>query len=574
MWDEQISKRVGYSRVMANVPLGADEALEINNFGVDEQGFLDSTVRLMPLVPDEWYGGTTNQQPDPFSQVHAMEYTNFGQDRRDEILFITDGGVYRFAPWKRGDATSADPFPYLEPVYHYRYDGTLFSPIPQTQRLYPPQMEAVGKYIYFNMGDGTPSWVWDGVRLREFGYKLECSSPSATGPGRHNNLKLDAESDLSANEGGFKFTGRIGSIDPRMYRTNDKAATHRKFEKRFTGGITVGDWQYYVVWENEAGAYSKHAGIGAPVHMNKRINTNYGVVESLTRRFWLNDVPIGPEGTVARILLRTPNLRNLPRGMNPTPHFLHRIPNNSAREYVDDIPDGELGSEWKPRAVVPSGTTLMKYFSGSLFLMRNEAYPARVWWSEQEDIFGGIPESFMEGHWLDVYPETGPITGAVSVRLPEGGGAALLIFKERAIHAIVGEYPKWKSITIRLNAGLSGPNLVQSAPDGSVVFFGNGTFWRYTPSDGNVLDIGQGLRKRLRRINTVKARIGVSWVESDTKEVYFVLPIDDSEVPNQTFVFDYRNAGWRLRDDWVVNSALSVRKSSLVLVHGRHTPTT
>ena len=101
-----------------------------------------------------------------------------------------------------------------------------------------------------------------------------------------------------------------------------------------------------------------------------------------------------------------------------------------------------------------------------------------------------------------------------------------------------------------------------------------GTFWRYTPSDGNVLDIGQGLRKRLRRINTIKDRIGVSWVESDTKEVYFVLPIDDSDVPNQTFVFDYRNGGWRLRDDWIVNSALSVRKSNLVLVHGRHTPTT
>ena len=39
------------------------------------------------------------------------------------------------------------------------------------------------------------------------------------------------------------------------------------------GGVTVGDWHYYVVWENEAGAYSKHAGIGAPIHMNKRVNT-------------------------------------------------------------------------------------------------------------------------------------------------------------------------------------------------------------------------------------------------------------------------------------------------------------
>jgi len=173
-------------------------------------------------------------------------------------------------------------------------------------------------------------------------------------------------------------------------------------------------------------------------------------------------------------------------------------------------------------------------------------YSSRVWWSEQGNPNGATPESFIATHWRDVFPETGAITCALPAIIGEKN--VMFIFKDSAVHYVSGDYPEWSFGTVSNQAGCAGPSLAQSAPDGTVIWYGNETFWKLD-TDGSVIDIGAALRKKLKHVNKNKERYGISWVDPKTKEMIFVLPYKDSNDPNMQFIWDYQNTGWRLRQD-------------------------
>ena len=565
-WKKKVALPVGYGRVMAEMPQSdGTVAYEIVNFSVDDRGLLDSSFRIMPLHPKEWGVFSTSESfagaayPTELFRVLAIGFFDFGMSGRPEIVFVTTDGIRRFAPWQRSTSNTA-----LEPIYYYDFDNNAVDVSPTGKREFPVQIEKVGKYVYFSFCDGGVSWVWDGEKLRKFGYTAKPPPPILQGPSHTGNLTAaDVNALLNgANAGGFCFPGRIGSLE------NDWTDS----SGNILGGVDEGLWNYYVVWENEAGAYSAMSDISCPVRMNREAATSASVnLYRLTRSFWVGNIGTGPEGTVARIILRTPNLRRLGAGDPGSPRFLKRIPNNLSTEFIDDIPDGELGPIWDDRAVLPRDFYFMKNFSGSMFIMRTDDSSSRVWWSEQTNVFGATPESFMKSHWMDVFPETGAITGTASVRLGAGDNAStLLVFKENAVHAIGGQYPAFQSATIRVGPGLAGPSLVQTVPDGSVVFYGSNTFWRLDPASGEVDDIGSTIRKRLSRINPLYARYGVSWIEKKTAEVFFALPLDDSEENNIQFVFDYRYKGWRIREDFNITHAISIPRHDVTLVAGTY----
>tara|TARA_R100001015_G_C4635122_1_gene203576 strand:- start:5480 stop:7849 length:2370 start_codon:yes stop_codon:yes gene_type:complete len=568
---EYKGRTVGFAKIMAELPISDGKlAHEIINFHGTSDGSLDSRFAIMPLVPDQW--NTEGKdfliefQPPELSEVLAMQYMKFDGEC-PELLILTSNGVYRFLPPNR---TGRIPFGSIETdvsssnglVEQFYYDNSNLkrSVKPQTKVMFPPQTEVVGNRIYFTFCDGGASFVWDGTRIREFGYSQSPSNPYVLGPATEDGAK-------NKNTGGFSDSGRIGTLNYNLSTTDDDKNVIT------SGGIESGLYYYAVVYENEDGAYSVTS------EKSNRVNINFMVppagslaadfgLQFLKRRFWICDVPKGPVGTVARVLVRTMNLASLPPGDVGRLRFLHRIPNNSATEYMDDIPDSELGSEWDHRRNVPIGFFFMKFFSGSMFVMRTEQYPARVWWSEQGTTTGSIPESFLHSHWRDVFPETGGITGALSTSF--NGKQAMLVFKESATHYIAGSYAQpgtegWTFGTISTIAGCSGPNLSQSSPDGQVVWYGNGTFWMLNPEEGGgVIDIGATIRSRLSKVNNEAERFGVSWVNKTNKEMVFCLPYKDSSKPNLQFVWDYINRGWRLRQDLVMNAVEQIGDLNLV----------
>ena len=561
-WRDYKGQSLGLARVMSEVPYSDGKTAQlIKNWVVDEKGYLDSTYRIMAFIPYEWNGGLP---PAAFEEITlgntnrsgvlAMEYTEIDGER-PEILILTNSGVFRYAPWTRPTSiptTNSNNYGLEEQTY-YDSSNTSYTLSPQSSPRYPPQMEKYGNRIYFTFCDGGGLWVWDGYKIRPFGYTQRPSPPSASGPQRTGNTLTDS------NLGGFSHRGRIGTTDTAF-------GTHFATDGDVAGGIDTSIYRYAVVYENTDGAYSARSVDGPKVSIEFELAGADEPVERLLKKFRLHDIPRGPSGTVARILLRTRNLQRLPTGDFGDYHFLHRIPNNEAQEYIDDIPDGELGAVWSDRASTPIGTYLAKSFSGSLWLMRNDAYPYRVWWSEQEQA-GPIPESFMDSHWLDVFPSTGPITAAVIANISDAQKPFLLVFKEDATHYITGEYPNWQVGTLHSRAGCAGPELVQTLPDGSIVWYGGGTFWKMVNS-GEITDMGSGIRKRLQGANTRRVKLGVSWVDRQYREGIFVLPMDDSLQPNVQFVWDYQNQGWRIREDLRIDCALTLPEVDCTLLGG------
>lgn len=579
---------VGAAKVVGEFPMSVDgdHALYIMNFRLHARGYLDSTQRKMHLIPQVW---NSNANPTPWGSngVLGMGYVQLDGGTRPEVVFVTKTGLYRYAPWMRASGTVG--FRGLQEILEYRFNresSSSNSVTPQSAPLFPPQFESVGNRLYMTFGDGGGAWVWDGYRVRRFGYTERPGPPDVMGPSR------DQDNQTAVNNGGFRAKGRIGTLDPLWTRATevsynasgvqvDKATgTDDYLFAEPVGGIHNGRWQYYMCWENEDGAYSPMSAPGGIATIRRRAanpdpDEDGGglVMEKLRKRFWVRNLQQGPPGTVATILLRTANLEYLPEGDSGRPRFLTRIYGNVATEYIDDIPDGELGGTWQDRERIPPGFHFLRHFDGSMFIMRSNAHPARVWWTEQTGPYGPIPESVLAGHYRDVYPETGPITGSMTSRPAVGdGGSILLIGKERAMHYLAPSYPTWERGTLHATAGLAGPNVIQACPDGSVLWYGNKSFWLFDPADGVVRDVGSTIRDTLRKVNVTRARMGVSWVDHQQGEVRFALPYEDSTENNLHFIWDYRLRGFRFADDVTVTAALAIPGTDIVLLAGSIVP--
>jgi hypothetical protein len=561
MFKNYRGRTVGAAKTIAEAPISdGSTALEIENWKLNELGVLDSTFRLMPFIPNQWRGSLP---PQPFREgVRAAAFLRrFGEV--PELLFLTPpfsanqssyGSVWRYTPWLR-DVASVHTG--LSEQYDYITPDNVAEPVRMQRKLrYPPQTETVGNRVYFTFCDGGGTWVWDGDRCRCFGFLMPPSAPDIEGPSLLN--------ENSPNAAGFSVTGRIGTTD-HSFTDGDNITV---------GGLDEGAWRYAVVWENTDGAYSATSPLSGVVSLRLQMAdsaTEAGRLENLRRRFRIRSMPRGPSGTVARILLRTRNLSRLPTNDQGDVRYLYRIPNNHSNEWIDDLPDGELGPLFEPRMTTPQGIYFLKFFSGSMFVLRNDGNPSRVWWSEQGNLNGPTPESFIEGHYRDVFPSTGPITAAVVTRLSSvQEPPSMIIFKEGAAHFVAGEYPEWMFGTLHERAGCAGPGCVQVAGDGSVVWYGAGTFWRMD-QEGKVVDVGGPIRRKLKKVNATRAEYGVSWTDRKAGESVFALPFEDSAGNNYQFVWDWRLNGWRTRRDLTdITAALALPGSDYILVAGTY----
>lgn len=554
-WRDYRGQSVGLARIMSENPYSdGTTALLIENWALDEQDYLESTYRIMPLIPDEWKSSPS--QPGPFttsenigsdlqSGVIGLQYAEF--DNAPEILFLTYSGVFRFTPWAR-NSSSVDKG--ITEQYRYGVNTAKSSVKPQGKIQYPPQMVSMNNRIYFTFCDGGQAYVWDRIKIRPFGLTMTPSAPNADGP-------RDTTSVI--NGGGFTARGRIGTTISELFHNGTDGASQ--------GAIDDGEYAYAVAYENADGAYSATSPLGGHVTISfKRADPED--LKKTMHLFKVKEIPVGTDEVKARILLRTRNLKRLPSGDDGNVRFLHRIPNNVATEYIDNVPDGELGPAWQSREPMPTGFYFLAPHGGSLWMMRTDANPSRIWWSEQS-ISGPMPESIMQSHWTDLFPDTGAITGVVSATLGSVG-PALLVFKKSAVHYISGQYDQWQYGTLHHMAGCAGPSLAQVLPDSSVLWYGNGTFWLFGPN-GVVQDVGGNIRKRLQRINNVAAHMGHSWVDMEHREAVFILPFDDSNVPNVQFVWDYIEQGFRLQTGFnVTGGSTYLPDSNTVLVAGTY----
>lgn len=534
------------AQIISEVPISdGTTAREIHGFRSRDGNLLESRLRLIPLIPDEWRGAAP---PDALAAM-PVALAPMGTAAAPELLIVSAEGVYLLAAWDRG-AGGANPG--LEELQ--LWDGTTATSLTLPEPLLSsPSIVVVSPVrAYISFGERYRPVVvdLDERRLRYFGFEARPAAPLVRGPSRVGS---------SPNGAGFTVRGRVGTTDGSW--TEAGGAT--------VGGIDDGEWRYAVVFENRDGAYSPTSPLSAAATIRRTLADPAGgtEVEDLPRRFALRSIPKGPPETVARILLRTLNLRRIPPGMSGAPQFLTRLSNRQATEWVDDAPDGELGAVWEERAAAPRWS-VATFSQGSLWV----AMGSTLYWSEQTSLLGPTPESFLAGAYLPIHPQSGPIVALAEARVGGGGASArpaLLVLKGAVACYVVGEYPSFQTGVLHPSAGAAGPQVVQGTGDGGVVWFGAGTFWRLSP-EGAVEDIGGTIRKLLARVNQGRAGWGRSWVDLEAREVVFCLPVDDDRWPTMQFILDVADGGWRTRQDVEVHAACALTSDRVVVLSGRY----
>ena len=530
------------ARVVVEAPLSdGSTAGEIMGFVVRAGRLLDSRFRICSLIPDDVWAPGTPDAGTVLQKVRGLIYA-----RRNgvtpELIILAGTGVYRYAPWTR-DTNGG-----LEELLIWEGTTGTTVPVPSVVST-PPVFATVGNRIIFAWGDGRRPLVidMDTWMIRPFGAVSIPGAPTARGPTRDG---------TSANGGGWTAAGRIGTTDGSWTDPATLATV---------GGLDAGSWQYARVFEYASGAYSPMSPLGNPVGL-ERVTADPSAtppvyMENLTRRFQFSLSP-GDEYVVAQVILRTPNLMRLPPGDTGEPRFLARISNNRAEIYNDDHPDGELGgAPWPDRAIIPGCRALVMH-SGSLFVACND----RIYWSEQTSALGPQPESFLAGHWLSAGD---PVTAVFGCR-PAGNWGdkpPLLVFTATKSYVLTGDYPQFNLRLLSDGAGCAGPCLIQSAPNGSVIWYGNGSFWQLGEG-GQVKDIGDSIRDREGRVSAGLAGRCGSLVVPETREVIFFLATDGNNQPDTQYIWDAEAEGWRFRQDIQVTGSVVLPDHGIVLMAG------
>jgi len=276
-------------------------------------------------------------------------------------------------------------------------------------------------------------------------------------------------------------------------------------------------------------------------------------------------IPTGPERCMGRRLYRTKDIENtgdnklyyLTQNALATSQGFATLPDNVVTMYPDNIPDGWLTEPAKDVLPVPR-FTLCTMALGRLWIAGIEDSPATI--RPSEPSFWG---TFLIGN--DITPDPmSHITGLHAV--PNG----LLVCTTSSTFLIVSsdDGKAFKHQPISAEIGCAAPGSMASLPDGKVMWLGFDGFYSYNGT--TVTYESLPIRKTLKRLTLSRLVQAVGVFDRRSREYRCWVSLDGDNRNSHCFIYD--GAGWRERDDMVVDSVCSTRDHRAYTLVGGHLP--
>lgn len=270
-------------------------------------------------------------------------------------------------------------------------------------------------------------------------------------------------------------------------------------------------------------------------------NTNqegrYGIV--------LVAIPTGPQGTVARIIYRTKNMRD---GIEPTLATVYeafRINENVTTQAIDTCPDSRLSLA--PTDILGSNTISTEFKYGAMFDNRVWlAYDNTIIYSEQN-----LYEQFPVFNYL----ETGngsPITALVPYY------NSLIVFREKSIDVISrassGATANYTVSVLDSSVGTTATNSIQAVPGVGIVFLAQDGVRSISGGlqGGSTVrntELAKQLSKEWERLSRGSLARACSSVSLRDNEYWVHYPADGSFENTRGAVLHFVNGGWSLRNN-------------------------
>lgn len=542
--------------------LGIDEGLEpvenssykLINWTVDvkSKGW-DNRIGYESLVPNitsrsNWAGF---QDGGP---VNSVYFWNTHQGAKSWLLYeqAEANGITKAFP------TDANANMSL----HYWKGNTLNKATIDKQRSVPANDEIythynpIGKNLIILSGNGKPI-KFDGVKTVTLGF-LEAPNPPipwyVNGDGLTTTVADQTVMPITPHT--FNMDKSYGLGDPTAYAEN-RYRYKVSFIMENGSESPLSSPSVHTYWETFSNAAAVYA-----IYNDRRVAV------------YLDNVPIGPDGCIARKIYRTKNLTDGDT-IEEIYYYVDTITNNYETNYVDYTKDTRLGSvapDDDASILFPAPSTrFSSTFKNCLFLDGGQTDPTRIYYSQPLK-----PDQFRALDFFDVGSrDGGDVTGLFTYY------NNLLVFRENAIDLIRGDAINGFVISPMVQGiGTRAIHSVCLVPGAGVMFLSpDGVFLISGGLDGgsemNCTKISDPIVSTIGRISKSMIGRACGAYSEKWREYHLYLSVDGSPINNLGLVFHMEKKSWSVREGFPVGCLTVDARGELIFGHnvGQSEPT-
>ena len=508
--------------------LPADVAARISNFEATSEGSLRTCRRPSPLFRTT----STDTYGSAFYGIFHGRLEN-SRYNSDVLLLHDSNGLHAYHGWY----SETDP-------WHTLVSSTGTAPITAsigstTTPQFPTQFALTDRGIVIAPQNDSRAYFYDGETILPLGYSHAPAPPIGLGP---ETRKAEEPNNQGYNVGRSEIRdeytlnkdfgyGRLGTANPWILP-----------EDTFGGQLLLGAYQGAVQWIDYFGNFSPISPRSNEITFASQKITGKQSDVLLKAVFW-NGIDKGPDGTVARRLLRTRDLRNsgtselfiVPGNVGfGTISADANMPDNISTSWSDNCPDAWLVAPTFDVRPVPN-FKLCRYALGRLWIANTSTHSAEVVPS-----LPGRYGTFLKGTSIFPDPTGGEITGLWN----SNGG--LLVFTKSSVFIVTPNDAgdSFRASALSSDIGCVGPGTFANMPDGSTIWLGRGGFYQMT-SQG-ITRISGEIQRKIDRINWLRAKGACALFDPTTQEYRCWLPMDASKENNICLIYD--GSGWRQRN--------------------------
>ncbi len=332
-------------------------------------------------------------------------------------------------------------------------------------------------------------------------------------------------------------------------------------------------YRWRVSWVSESGSESPLSAESGTMTWDTETGGSTAEYDNKRQAIYLDDLPIGPPGTVARRIYRTKNLgKGAADDSVASYYFVAEIKNNSDESFVDYVPDQfliTLAPSTSDSVTFPApGARFAATFKNCLFLDGGQADPTRVYYSNPLN-----PDSFSASDYFDVgVRDGGDITGLFAYY------NSLILFRESSIELVRGDPANGFNVVPFIQGiGCRAINSVSAVPGVGIMFLGNDGVYRiFGGLDGGsqvqIEKMTTNLVKTEKRFNPALLARASATYSPKWREWHCYMPVDGEEKPSFGLVYHVDKKTWSTRTGFPVGCICADQNGELIFGHNTGKP--
>lgn len=408
-------------------------AQSIKNFRIDPMG--DGWLADRGLEPWKDLSGAQilGTEVSPYLDKKIDSLYVWAQQGTGQVYYLFEQGGELYYLWGNADSSL--------PLTFWRDKETI-----ATGRHIPKIGDPGTQYIPFGdrlliiNGFDKPIWFYGNRKYRDFGFTLPTPELEVL-PIQVNYRDFPGSRDLKRGTHSPTFTTAVPGLGD-----NEQDDTSV--------------FSYKMTFISDTGSES-------PLGAASQVSWTNGSTDAEQVRYgvFINEMPTGRKGIVARRIYRTKNQRLgfSPNAQDQTYYLVKQINDNSTTEIIDVVPDGALTNtapELTASEVLSTTYQFAASWNGRLWLAGGKNHNTRIVYSD-----AGLPEQFASFSYFDVGSTTGGhITQIYSFY------NNLLVFRESAIDVIRDNGGFFTISQLTPEVGTTASNTICYVPGAGVVF--------------------------------------------------------------------------------------------------------